>query len=462
MKKMPGINLTGNDMHEVREQHDVLVLGLGKTGMSCVKHLLHEGERIAVADSRVEPPELENLRRQHPEVPVYAGAFNESLLSGVKKLVISPGISKSNAIVQNAIDNDIEITSDIELFCKSITSPLVAVTGSNGKSTVVSLLAKMIARAGKTVGSGGNIGAPALDLLLKPAPDYYLLELSSFQLETVSSHKPVAAVVLNVSPDHMDRYRNVAAYARAKENIFTGGGTMIINQDDVLVTKMKKPNRKIMTYSLTQSNADFTIENDGDETWLVNKRSRLLRQDDIKISGLHNIANVMACLALGEAIRLPVEAMLDAVRNFTGLPHRCEWVGEKDQVQWINDSKGTNVGATVAALRGLSKDKRNILLIAGGEGKDADFSVLTTPIKKHVKSTILIGKDAGKIAEVVADQDTVFYAASLEAAVSTASRLSSPGDIVLLSPACASFDMFSGYEERGNIFKRCVHELSGG
>ncbi len=456
------MKLNGNDMQAVRERYDTLILGLGKTGISCVKHLLDGGESVAVADSRGAPPELERLNRDYPQVPVYLGAFNESLLSGVKRLIMSPGLSRRNTIIERAIDNGVEITSDIELFCRSIDAPLVAVTGSNGKSTVVSLLAQMIERAGATVGVGGNIGHPALDLLSTPSPDYYLLELSSFQLETVSSHRPVAAAVLNVSPDHLDRYQSLAEYARAKENIFAGDGAMIINQDDALIARMKKPGRKITTYSLTQGHADFTIEHHEGESWLVNRQSKLLRRDEINIPGLHNVANVMAALALGEAINLPFDPMLDAVRHFTGLPHRCEWVGDTEAVKWINDSKGTNVGATIAALEGFSQNKSPILLIAGGDGKGADFSVLRAPIGRHVKATILIGKDAENIAKVIADQGRVFYATSLEAAVSTASKLASPGDIVLLSPACASFDMFSGFEERGDIFKRCVHEIGCG
>lgn len=444
------------------ERFDTLVLGLGKTGLSCIRYLVDKEENVAVADSREAPPEWQNLEEQYPTVPVFIGEFDKTLLCRAKRLVISPGISQAHPAIQTALDEQVEVTGDIEIFCQDVDAPLIAVTGSNGKSTVVSLLADMIRRSGKRVGLGGNIGTPALDLLRQSTPDYYLLELSSFQLETLSSHRPVVSTVLNVSADHMDRYENLRDYAQTKETIYAGDGTMVINLDDALVRRMLKADRKVMTYSLVQPDADFTIRDHDGESWLVNRQSRLIRQSELRVHGLHNLANILACLALGWAVRLPVDAMVEALRGFTGLPHRCEWVAELDGIRWFNDSKATNVGATLAALDGLSENRKNIHLIAGGEGKDADFSALGKRMGTSVKSAILIGRSANGIAEVVTDKKAIFYATTMQAAVSTAKKLAVPGDIVLLSPACASFDMFQDYEDRGNTFKRCVHEASTG
>ncbi len=457
-----GNNLAETGMRETAGQFDSLVLGLGKTGMSCVRYLADKGENVAVADSTKKPPELQTLKDQYPLTPFYPGEFDATLLSRARRLIISPGISPTHPAIQAALNAGVELSGDIDIFCRNINTPLIAVTGSNGKSTVVSLLADMLRRSGHRVGLGGNIGTPALDLLLQPEPDYYVLELSSFQLETLRSHRPVAAVVLNVSADHLDRYEDLRDYAKTKENIYAGGGTMIINRDDEIVSDMLRAGRKVMTYSLVQADADFTVRNCDGENWLMDGQTRLIKQSELKVHGLHNLANILACLALGKAVDLPMPAMLDALRDFTGLPHRCEWVVEHNGVNWFNDSKGTNVGATLAALQGLSNNNRNIHLIAGGDGKGADFSALTNAMKMSVRSTILIGRSANKIAEIVPDKETVFYATSMSAAVNTALRLALPGDIVLLSPACASFDMFKDYADRGNTFKRCVTEVSAG
>ena len=454
----PGIHA----MAETAQRFDSLVLGLGRTGLSCVRYLAGTGENLGVADSRQAPPELENLQQHYPLVPFFPGDFDPGLLCRARRLIISPGIAPAHPAIRAARRAGVEILGDVEIFCRNINAQLIAVTGSNGKSTVVSLLANMLKRSGLRVGLGGNIGTPALDLLSLPAPDYYLLELSSFQLETLHSHRPVAAAVLNVSADHLDRYEDLRDYARIKEKIYTGSGTMVINLDDERVLGMLRPKRKVITYSLTQHEADFSISSRNGEYWLMDKQAALIKQSELKVHGRHNLANILACLALGRALDLPMSALLEAALDFSGLPHRCEWVAGFNGVNWFNDSKGTNVGATLAALHGLSDNRKNILLIAGGDGKDADFSPLGNAIEKHVKVTILIGKSANDIAGNVPDKESVFYATSLEAAVSTASRLAQPGDTVLLSPACASFDMFKDYADRGDVFKRCVTGFSTG
>ena len=443
-----------------RAQHfDTLVLGLGRTGLSCINYLAGLGERIGVADTRQEPPGLPDLKQRYPDTPFFAGEFRPELLCRARRLVVSPGIAPHHPAIRAAARGGVEILGDVEIFCRNANAPLVAVTGSNGKSTVVSLLAQMLERAGLRAGLGGNIGTPALDLLSRPAPDYYVLELSSFQLETLRSHRPAAAAVLNVSADHLDRHESMEDYAQAKQNIYAGDGAMIINLDDETVCAMQRPGRRTVSYSLARPDADFHVDDRNGENWLVHGGEALIRQSELRVPGLHNLANVLACLALGRALDLPLPAMLEAAREFSGLPHRCERVAAINGVDWINDSKGTNVGATLAALQGLAQDRSNIVLIAGGDGKGADFSPLADTIGRHVKAVILTGKSAQELAAIVPPGNPVFYATGMDAAVSAAARVACPGDTVLLSPACASIDMFRDYTERGETFRHCVAEI---
>ena len=448
---------TGNyGMTEQAQHFDTLVLGLGRTGLSCINYLADLGERTGVADTRQEPPGLPDLKQRYPDTPFFAGEFSPELLCRARRLVVSPGIAPHHPAVRAAARAGVEILGDVEIFCRNANAPLVAVTGSNGKSTVVSLLAQMLERAGLRAGLGGNIGTPALDLLSRPAPDYYVLELSSFQLETLRSHRPAAAAVLNVSADHLDRHESMEDYAQAKQNIYAGDGAMIINLDDETVRAMQRPGRRTVSYSLARPDADFRAGDRNGETWLVHGDEMLIRQSELRVHGLHNLANVLACLALGRALDLPLLAMLEAARDFSGLPHRCERVAAINGVDWINDSKGTNVGATLAALRGLAQDRNNIVLIAGGDGKGADFTPLAHAIGAHVKAVILMGKSAQEITAIVPPGNPVFYATGMDAAVSAAARVARPGDTVLLSPACASTDMFRDFAERGNAFKHSV------
>ena len=446
-------------MADLEPRFDSLILGLGKTGWSCVRHLAGSGERLAVADTRQQPPQLAKLRQRYPQVPFLAGDFQPELLCRARRLIVSPGVAPEHPALRAAARAGVEIVGDVELFCRAVNAPLVAVTGSNGKSTVVSLLAQMLARAGLRVRLGGNIGTPALDLLAAPPPDYYLLELSSFQLQTLRSHRPVAAAVLNVSADHLDRHASMDDYARAKENIYAGVGTMIINLDDDTVRAMQRPGRSTISYALARADADFRVGRYNGESWLLYRAETLLRQSELKVCGRHNLANVLACLALGRALELPLPALVAAARDFSGLPHRCEQVAVLNGVGWINDSKGTNVGATLAALQGLAPARRNIVLIAGGAGKGADFSPLAAAISAHVKGVILMGQSAREIAAIVTPDCEVCYATSMDAAVSAAARMAQPGDTVLLSPACASTDMFTDFSARGNAFKHCVAGL---
>ncbi|MCY4154052.1 MAG: UDP-N-acetylmuramoyl-L-alanine--D-glutamate ligase [Gammaproteobacteria bacterium] len=447
--------LNEDDMPDLEPRFDSLILGLGKTGWSCVRHLAGSGERLAVADTRQAPPQLANLQQDYPQVPFLAGDFQPELLCRARRLIVSPGVAPDHPALCAAARAGVEIVGDVELFCRTINAPLVVVTGSNGKSTVVSLLAQMLARAGLRVGLGGNIGTPALDLLSAPAPDYYLLELSSFQLQTLRSHRPVAAAVLNVSADHLDRHASMEDYAQAKANIYAGRGAMIINLDDDTVRAMQRPGRRTVSYALTRADADFRVGSCNGESWLLHGDEALLRQSELRVRGRHNLANVLACLALGQALDLPLPALVAAARDFSGLPHRCERVAAINGVDWINDSKGTNVGATLAALQGLGQD-RNIVLIAGGDGKGADFSPLAAAISAHVKAVIVMGRSAHDLAAIVAPGCDISYATGMTAAVHAAARVAQPGDAVLLSPACASTDMFTDFSARGEAFKHCV------
>jgi UDP-N-acetylmuramoylalanine--D-glutamate ligase len=339
---------------------------------------------------------------------------------------------------------------------------VVAVTGSNGKSTVAALINAMISDAGYHVELGGNFGTPALSFLDKGTPAFYVLELSSFQLETVSSLNAAAAVVLNISPDHMDRYAQIEDYALAKERIYRGDGCMVINRDDSRVFAMERKGRKVLRFSLAKPGpGEFGLCQRGGVAWLCYGGEYLMPAAELRIRGRHNISNALSALALGIAINLPLASMLQTLKRFTGLAHRCEWVAEIEGITWINDSKGTNTGATIAAIEGLAWID-DIILIAGGDGKGADFAPLAEALSGRVRAVVLIGRDAGRIAAAVQERTQVCYATGIQAAVETAARLARPGDKVLLSPACASQDMFTDYQDRGRRFVEAVSRLAGG
>jgi UDP-N-acetylmuramoylalanine--D-glutamate ligase len=392
-----------------------------------------------------------------PEIRVSVGGFDLSLLEGASKLVLSPGISPHEPIVKQARARGIAVLGDIELFARKALAPIAAITGTNGKSTVTTLVAKMAQSSGRRTLAGGNLGTPALELLWEPAPDLYVLELSSFQLETTSSLRTAAAAVLNVTPDHMDRYSTVAEYACAKAKIFDRCATAIINNDDASVRVMPRPAQRTLAFSLRQSRGvDYCAEQEGRDLIIKCRGERLLAMSELKINGAHNAANVMAALAMGEALELPREACLQALREFPGLPHRSQCVGEVAGVRYIDDSKGTNVGATQAAVAGL---RGPLVLIAGGQGKGQDFGPLATALKEKVRHAVLIGQDARLIADALAGACSTEFAPSIEQAVTLAASAAKAGDTVLLSPACASLDMFRDYAHRGDCFAAAVRSL---
>lgn len=436
-----------------------LIVGLGKTGLSCVRYLSGQGREIAVADNREQPPGLAELKAEWPDVPVYLGRFDPELFCGFNELVVSPGISVAEPAVAAAASQGARIRGDIDLFAEAADAPIVAITGSNGKTTVTTLVGEMARAAGRKVAVGGNIGTPALDLLGQGA-ELYVLELSSFQLETTEELNALAATVLNVSDDHMDRYPNKMAYFQAKQRIFRGCQNAIVNLDDALSIPMARDNLRFLCFGFHRVNPEtFSTRDDDQGTWITFDFDNLLLASELKLMGSHNISNVMAALALGHAAGLPMDTMLAVAREFPGLPHRCEFIRRLNGVDFINDSKGTNVGATVAAIESLAPRDGKVVLIAGGDGKGADFTALEAPVALHCRAVVLIGRDARAIADVFGSGIEVHYAGDLAEAVALSSGLARSGDRVLLSPACASFDMFRDYLDRGDQFRSLVEGL---
>jgi UDP-N-acetylmuramoylalanine--D-glutamate ligase len=443
-------------MTDTHKQFDTVIVGMGKTGYSCARYLSGHGIHFAMTDSRTDPPMLNEIRKEFPDVPLYTGSFDPELLTSARELLVSPGVSLQEPAIVQAKSNGVNVCGDIELFCRNAAAPIIAITGSNGKSTVTTLIAEMIREAGQKVAVGGNLGTPALDLLQETGIDFYVLELSSFQLETVASLNAAASVVLNVTEDHMDRYTSMRDYINAKSHIYDGDGSMIINLDDPLVAAMQRENRKMTGFTMSEPQGEsYGVRIYENERWLVKGKNKLLPVREIRLAGDHNIANALAVLALGEAINLSLEIMFKVLRIFPGLPHRCEWIAETDGISWFNDSKGTNVGASVAAIQGLANQK-NIVLIAGGDGKGADFSPLAQIAKDYVRAAVLIGRDAPLIRKVLQEVIPLEEANDMESAVNAAAIFAQAGDIVLLSPACASLDMYQDYRARGDAFRSAV------
>jgi len=453
-----------------------VIVGLGRTGYSCARYLRKRGWRVAVTDTRAEPPELKRLLALDAEIEVRLGGLDPRLLENSLCVVVSPGVSLAEPFFAEARRRGLEIVGDIELFARAADAPVVGITGTNGKSTVTTLLGRMARRAALRVRVGGNLGEPALDLLDADDPqvraasrdqdasasagsaELYVLELSSFQLETTDSLDLVAAAVLNVSADHLDRYASLAAYAAAKARIFARCDTAVINLDDPLVVRMPRPGQRTLSFSLRATiGADYALAAQADEWWLTRRGERLLRVADMKLGGGHNAANALAALALGEALDLPLAAMITELKSFAGLPHRSQWVAEVRGVTYINDSKGTNVGATLAAVGGMNTP---VVLIAGGEGKNQDFAPMGAALRGKLRHAVLIGRAAAEIEQALKDVCTVERSATLEEAVHAAAAAAQPRDVVLLSPACASLDMFSDYAERGAVFVQAVRELA--
>lgn len=444
-----GLGLDPKNLH-------VVIVGLGKTGLSAARLLHKQGIDFVVTDSRINPPGLSELQIAMPDVQFFLGGFEEKVFSSATHLLVSPGVSPRIPEIEWARGLGKQVLSDIDIFACLAKAPIVAITGANGKSTVTTLVGLMAEKAGKQVRIGGNLGIPALDLLGNDEPDLYVLELSSFQLECTSLLKAAVATVLNISPDHFDRHNDLASYAKAKQRVFNGNGVMVLNGDDVVVREMASADRHCVFFGLSSEQFKYHLNWENGTGWLVIGKDRLITTDQLKICGSHNVSNALAALALGDSVGLPMEAMVKALQDFSGLDHRMQWVAEIDQVQWINDSKATNIGACRAALEGLPG---TIILIAGGDAKGADFSDLVPIVEQKVRGAVLMGKDAKSLSETFAEKTKIVRSDDMQEAVNAAREIANPGDTVLLSPACASLDQFACYQERGEKFIQAVERM---
>ena len=433
---------------------------MGRTGWSCARYLRAQGVSFVVIDSRVAPPNAAALREQMPEVELRCGPFERTLPAGIQQVVVSPGVSLAEPFLQDAAARGVPIVGDIELFARAARAPIAGITGTNGKSTVTTLLAQMARACGKRVLAGGNLGRPALELLEEPAPELYVLELSSFQLDTTPSLATAAACVLNVTSDHMDRYGSMAEYARSKARIFERCAAGIVNLDDPLVRDMAEALPHVLGFSLMgDPSADFGIVHAEDDVMLLEGAEPIIALSELKITGLHNAANALAALAMAQALELPRSGCLTALREFPGLPHRSQWVAEVAGVRYIDDSKGTNVGATLAAVAGTPG---SLLLICGGQGKGQDFALLAAGLQGKVRHAVTLGQDASLLEAALQGACTLERARDMPEAVRLAAAAARTGETVLLSPACASLDMFRDYAHRGDVFAAAVKSLEGG
>jgi len=433
----------------------VLVVGLGATGFSVAQFLQKHGINYAVIDSRDNPPHNDELLQAHPDTPVFTGGFDKAAFDVATHLIVSPGVSLQEKAIQKAILAKTKIVSDIDLFACATDKPIVAITGSNGKSTVTTMLGNMGNSSGIKTAMGGNLGIPVLDLL-DESIELYVIELSSFQLERTTSLNAAAATVLNISSDHLDRHTDLAEYAKAKQQIFSGDGVMVLNHDDPIVKEMVQSNRKVFSFSL-HKDTRFHIAIKEGENCLMDGEKALIKLVELSLEGSHNIANALAALALGKAMGMDNQSMCSALKNFKGLAHRMQRIAKVKGITWVNDSKATNIGACIAALQGYQK---KVVLIAGGDSKGAEMNELIPVIKEKTKCVVLMGKDAKKIASAINGCVPSYQVQTMQEAVQLAAEMAAEGENVLLSPACASIDQFKNYQERGEQFAAAVMELA--
>jgi len=437
-----------------------VVVGLGKTGLSLVRFLARQGLPVAAVDTREQPPELAVLQAEFPQVELHCGSLATPLLMQAETLYVSPGLALAKPEIQAALAQGVKLSGDVDLFLQHAKSPVIAITGSNAKSTVTTLVGEMAQAAGVRVAVGGNIGTPILDVLSDEI-ELYVLELSSFQLETISHLRADVAVCLNISADHLDRYRDLAHYTDVKLQVYEHAKNAVINRDDAAAQPQTITGAQ-MSFGLDAPAAgQFGLLSPSNVLYLAQGETRLLPVSALKIRGTHNYSNALAALAIGQAAGLPMKAMLQALQVFPGLAHRCQWVAQQRGVQWYNDSKATNVGATLAAIEGLAQPEHKLVLIAGGDGKGADFSELVDAVNQHCRAVILLGQDAQLIAQALRDSGVAIeHVSSIEQAVARAAAVAQSGDSVLLAPACASWDMFKNFEQRGDLFVQAVEGLA--
>ena len=434
------------------------VIGTGITGLSVARFLAQQKQAFVLLDTRTSPPNLEKIKTEFPNVEVELGELNPDTLLHCDEIILSPGVAIETPAITAAKNAGIPVVGDIELFVRYAKAPIVAITGSNAKSTVTTLVGEMAKNAGINVAVGGNLGTPALELLADDI-ELYVMELSSFQLETVTKLNAKVATILNISADHLDRYADMRAYILAKLRVYFGAEHIVVNRNDVLTHPPLAANTKPIYFGGKADFGSFGLIEENGEVFLAKNLKPLLSARDLKISGKHNIDNALAALALGDAAGIPINAMVNTLKEFRGLHHRCEFVANKSGVDFYNDSKGTNIGATVAAINGLARAPAKLIVIAGGEGKGQDFTELKPVLEKNNCHLILIGRDAPVIAEAVSGSVRAEFANSLQLAIDAAYAQAAVGDAVLLSPACASFDMFKNYEDRGQQFCAAVFAL---
>ncbi len=442
-------------MQQTRQK--ALIVGLGQTGLASARFLAARGYPVAVTDDRDDPPALAALKAQLPDVGLFAGGYSDEALAHADFLVVSPGVPPLEPFILRARAQGLPVLGDVELFAREACAPIVGITGTNGKSTVTTLVALMAERAGRTVRVGGNIGTPVLELIDEDEPDLYVLELSSFQLD-LTEHLPLSAgAVLNVSPDHLDRYRTMEDYAASKARLYYDAAVAVVNRGDARVTAMAAAKRETISFGLDAPvDGQYGLVETPAGAQLARGADALMPAAALKIRGRHNIANALAALALGESIGLPREAMLAALAEFGGLPHRMRLIAEIDGVAFHDDSKATNVGAALAAVSGATAP---LVVIAGGRGKGQDFAEFARGLRDRARAVVLLGEAAGAMAAALDGVVPYEYANSMSDAVRRAAALAAPGDWVLLAPACASFDMFADYAARGEAFARAVGGL---
>jgi len=435
------------------------VIGAGITGLSVARFLAQQKQAFVLLDTRQSPPHLEAIKNEFPDVQLELGELNPETLLHCEEIILSPGIAMDTPAIAAAKNAGIPVVGDIEIFGRYAKAPIVAITGSNAKSTVTTLVGEMAAQAGIKVAVGGNLGTPALELLSDDV-ELYVMELSSFQLETVTKLNAKVATILNISPDHLDRYSDMRAYILAKLRVYFGAENIVVNRNDILTHPPLSANAKPIYFGGKADFGSFGVIEENDEIYLAQNLQPLMPARELKISGKHNVDNALAALALGHAAGIPMAAMIQTLKTFRGLPHRCEFVANINGVDFYNDSKGTNIGATVAAISGLARNPAQLIVIAGGEGKGQDFRELKPALKKNACRLVLIGRDAPLIAKAVSDVVDIDFANSMIDAVAKGFSQAKSGDAVLLSPACASFDMFKNYEDRGEKFCAAVQELN--
>ncbi len=442
----------------------VLVVGLGKTGLSCARFLQRQGFEVAITDSRQQPPGLDQLQQAWPDLPVFLGGFARKAFEAADSLVVSPGVPLEESLIVEAMQQGKPVLGDIELFARYAKAPVAAITGSNGKSTVTTLLGEMARESGCRVAVGGNLGEPALDLL-EESVELYVLELSSFQLDSTASLRPKVIALLNISADHMDRYPDLVAYSRSKARICQGAEHLVLNADDALVVAADCDQNRAQWFSLNEpGRARYGIRHISEKLFLCRGDESLLATAKMSLPGRHNWANALAAWAMADVLGIEDEIKRQVLQAFPGLPHRTALVAEHRRVRWYNDSKGTNVGATLAALKGFSDPQHpnQLVLIAGGDCKEADFGQLAETVRQTCRAVVLIGRDAPAIEAVLQGQVKLLRAKDMAEAVRLCDQEAQAGDSVLLSPACASFDMFDNYQHRGDVFTRLVGALIHG